>query len=54
MKMILKNLWHHCIYSRAPQPIKEEYLLTERYTNQWYAIAKISGVKLIEFAKKTI
>ena len=34
----------------APQPIKEEYLLTDSLesTNQWYAIAKISGVKLIE------
>lgn len=34
----------------APQPLKEEYLLTGplEKTNQWYAIAKISGVKLIE------
>ena len=34
----------------APQPLKEEYLLTGplEETNQWYAIAKISGVKLIE------
>lgn len=40
-----------CIYPKmAPQPIKEEYLLTGplEETNQWYAIAKISGVKLIE------
>ena len=40
-----------CIYPKmAPQPIKEEYLLTDSLesTNQWYAIAKISGVKLIE------
>ena len=40
-----------CIYPRmAPQPIKEEFLLTGplENSNQWYAIAKISGVKLIE------
>jgi len=40
-----------CIYPKmAPQPIKEEFLLTGplEETNQWYAIAKISGVKLIE------
>jgi GDP-L-fucose synthase len=40
-----------CIYPKmASQPLKEEYMLTGRLeeTNQWYAIAKISGVKLIE------
>jgi len=40
-----------CIYPKmASQPLKEEYLLTGTLeeTNQWYAIAKISGVKLIE------
>ncbi|MFB5613262.1 MAG: GDP-L-fucose synthase family protein [Nitrosarchaeum sp.] len=40
-----------CIYPKyADQPLKEEYLLTSSLepTNQWYAIAKISGVKLIE------
>jgi len=40
-----------CIYPKmAPQPLKEEYLLSDSLeeTNQWYAIAKISGVKLIE------
>ena len=40
-----------CIYPKmATQPLKEEYLLTGplEETNQWYAIAKISGVKLIE------
>ena len=40
-----------CIYPKmAPQPLKEEHLLTGplEETNQWYAIAKISGVKLIE------
>ena len=37
-----------CIYPKfAPQPLKEEYLLTDplESTNEWYAIAKISGVK---------
>jgi len=40
-----------CIYPKmAPQPLKEEFLLTGSLeeSNQWYAIAKISGVKLIE------
>lgn len=40
-----------CIYPKmALQPLKEEYLLSGllEETNQWYAIAKISGVKLIE------
>ncbi|QLG44577.1 GDP-L-fucose synthase family protein [Costertonia aggregata] len=40
-----------CIYPKlAPQPIKEEYLLSGPLepTNEWYAIAKISGVKLCE------
>lgn len=40
-----------CIYPKmAPQPLKEEYLLTGplENSNQWYAIAKISGIKLIE------
>ena len=44
-----------CIYpKKASQPIKEEYLLTGTLeeTNQWYAIAKISGVKLIEALRK--
>ena len=43
-----------CIYPKeAPQPLKEEHLLTGPLepTNQWYAIAKISGVKLIEALK---
>lgn len=38
-----------CIYPRlAPQPMKEEDLLTGALepTNQWYAIAKIAGLKL--------
>ena len=40
-----------CIYPKnAPQPIKEEYLLTNilEYTNEPYAIAKIAGIKMIE------
>lgn len=44
-----------CIYPReCPQPIKEEYLLTgplER-TNEWYAIAKIAGIKLCQAFNK--
>ena len=44
-----------CIYPKhAKQPLKEEYLLTGPLepTNEWYAIAKISGVKLIEALRK--
>ena len=44
-----------CIYPKlAPQPLKEEYLLSSPLepTNQWYAIAKISGVKLIQAIRK--
>lgn len=40
-----------CIYPKlAPQPLKEDYLLTDSLepTNEWYAIAKISGVKACE------
>ena len=40
-----------CIYPKfAKQPIKEEYLLSDSLepTNQWYALAKISGIKLCE------
>lgn len=64
--MIQTNVIHHsyihgvkkllflgstCIYpKKSPQPIKEEYLLTNtlEYTNEPYAIAKIAGVKLCE------
>lgn len=41
-----------CIYPRmAPQPIKEEYLLTGplETTNEAYALAKISGLKMCEY-----
>ena len=44
-----------CIYPKlAPQPLKEEYLLTDSLepTNEWYAIAKISGVKLCEAIRR--
>lgn len=44
-----------CIYPKlAPQPLKEEYLLTDEleYTNEPYAIAKIAGIKLCENYKK--
>ena len=40
-----------CIYPKfAAQPLKEEYLLTDSLepTNEWYAIAKVSGVKACE------
>jgi GDP-L-fucose synthase len=40
-----------CIYPKhAPQPIKEEYLLSGPLepTNEWYAIAKIAGVKMCQ------
>ena len=47
----LLNLGSSCIYPKnAPQPIKEEYLLTSslEYTNEPYAIAKIAGLKMCE------
>ncbi|MEO0526414.1 MAG: GDP-L-fucose synthase [Bacteroidota bacterium] len=40
-----------CIYPKnCPQPMKEEYLLTDvlEYTNEPYAMAKIAGIKLCE------
>jgi GDP-L-fucose synthase len=40
-----------CIYPRlAPQPMKEDYLLTGPLepTNEWYAIAKIAGIKMCQ------
>ncbi|MHA7059233.1 GDP-L-fucose synthase family protein [Aquimarina sp. M1] len=64
--MIQNNVIHHsyvnnvkkllflgstCIYPRnCPQPMKEEYLLTDtlEYTNEPYAIAKIAGIKMCE------
>ena len=44
-----------CIYPKfAQQPLKEEYLLTDSLepTNEWYALAKISGVKACESIRK--
>ena len=44
-----------CIYPKfAKQPLKEEYLLTDSLepTNEWYALAKISGVKACESIRK--
>jgi len=44
-----------CIYPKfAPQPLKEEYLLTDSLepTNEWYAIAKITGVKACQALRK--
>ena len=58
MKSKVKNflfMASSCIYPRdAVQPIKEEYLLSDylEKTNEAYAIAKISGVKMLEHYKK--
>jgi len=44
-----------CIYPKfAPQPLKENYLLTDSLepTNEWYAIAKIAGVKVCQSIRK--
>ncbi len=44
-----------CIYPKmSPQPIREDYLLTSTLepTNEWYAIAKITGVKACEAIRK--
>lgn len=48
----LLNLGSSCIYPKfAPQPMKEEYLLTGALepTNEPYAIAKISAIKLCRY-----
>src|SRR6187549_1742605 len=47
----LLTIGSSCIYPRnAPQPIKEEYLLTGELepTNEPYAVAKIAGIKTAE------
>lgn len=44
-----------CIYPKmAPQPLREDYLLTAplESTNEWYALAKISGIKVCEAIRK--
>jgi GDP-L-fucose synthase len=51
----LLYLGSSCIYPReCPQPVKEEYLLTGPLepTNEGYALAKITGVKLCDYYKK--
>lgn len=51
----LMFLGSSCIYPKmAPQPLKEEYLLTGllEETNEPYAIAKIAGIKLCESYKR--
>lgn len=59
---VIHSAWRHgasklcflgssCIYPRlAPQPLKEESLLTGPLepTNEWYAIAKIAGIKMCQ------
>ena len=44
-----------CIYPKlAPQPMKEEHLLTGplEESNEWYAIAKIAGIKMCQAYRK--
>jgi len=47
----LEFLGSSCIYPKlAPQPLKEDYLLSGPLepTNEWYAIAKIAGIKMCQ------
>jgi GDP-L-fucose synthase len=47
----LEFLGSSCIYPKfCPQPMKEEYILTGSLepTNEWYAVAKIAGIKLCQ------
>jgi GDP-L-fucose synthase len=51
----LQCLGSSCIYPKlAPQPMREEYLLTGPLepTNEWYAVAKIAGIKLAQAYKQ--
>jgi len=51
----LQFLGSSCIYPKlAPQPMREEHLLTGPLepTNEWYAIAKIAGIKLGQAYRK--
>ena len=44
-----------CVYpTRCPQPMKEDYLLTGALepTNEGYALAKVVGLKIVEFYRK--
>ena len=59
---VIHSAWKHgarklcflgssCIYPKlAPQPLREEYLLTGPLepTNEWYAVAKIAGMKMCQ------
>lgn len=59
---VIHSAWKHgvrklcflgssCIYPKqAPQPLKEDYLMTGPLepTNEWYAIAKIAGIKMCQ------
>ena len=63
---VIHSAWKHgtrkllflgssCIYPRdCPQPIKEEYLLSGPLepTNEWYAVAKIAGIKMCQAYRK--
>jgi len=63
---LIDNAWRHgakklvflgssCIYPKhAPQPMKEEHLLTGPLepTNEWYAVAKIAGIKMCQAYRK--
>ena len=65
---VIESAWRHgvrrlsflgssCIYPKfADQPIREESLLTGDLepTNEWYAIAKIAGIKLCESDRKSV
>jgi len=54
-RALLSMFGSSCIYPKlAPQPLQEECLLTSSLepTNEWYAIAKISGVKACESIRK--
>src|SRR5581483_8355450 len=51
----LEALGSSCIYPRlAPQPMREDALLSGPLepTNEWYAIAKIAGIKLAQAYRK--
>ena len=51
----LQFLGSSCIYPKfAPQPIREESMLTGELepTNEWYAIAKIAGIKMVQSYRK--
>jgi GDP-L-fucose synthase len=53
----LLYLGSSCIYPKfAPQPIKEDALLTGPLepTNQWYAVAKIAGLKLCQAYRRQL